>query len=112
MILTIQQPGFAIKYVIKDGVQVSENCTVKCQALSALKTRHKVIKIHKDKLSRYMNSVGHPASQLCFQLGGTNILEKNDHGNERDICRFSDQSRIASWDLYQYHNDQSAKRSK
>lgn len=112
MITSPMKSVYAIKTIIKDGVLVSENCAVKCQALTALKNRSPILIMKKDKLSRYINSVGHPASQLCFQLGGTNILEKNDHGHERDICQFSDQSRIASWDLYKFHNDQSLKRSK
>ncbi len=93
----------ATKYINIDGFEVSDNCKIKCQALSAAKKKDRVNKLKKDQISITLNKVGHPAAQICFQLGGTNIIEKKEYGNERDVCLFKDQSRIASWSLYDAH---------
>jgi putative hemolysin len=43
---------------------------------------------------------GNPASTLCRDQGGTNLIALDSEKNSFEFCRFSDQSMVGSWSLY------------
>ena len=81
-----------------DGIYFSKNCEEKtCEAFKSL-SKKVDFKIQ-SKIRR------HPASLTCFNLGGKNILLRDEKKNEWDFCIFKDQSMINSWALHKKVNN-------
>ncbi|KHD88728.1 MAG: hypothetical protein OM95_08000 [Bdellovibrio sp. ArHS] len=82
-----------VESVTKDQLVISKNCGSSCLAINALKK--------KEALPRAPHSaMQNPAAQYCKAVGGTNLIAINSNGAEENLCTFSDNSFVNSWDLF------------
>lgn len=110
--------GKILSFVKMDSVLVSKDCESnhKCLSLAALHDKAPLPSSldaagfeklsDKEKKKRKLKGV-HPASEFCFAKGGRNYVLENEKKDQVDVCKFTDNSMIDSWDLYYAHHKRS-----
>ncbi len=88
-----------------DGLELDLSCYKKnkpeCQAFAVSKNRIEDVQIKKTA----MNNM---AALHCAKVSGQNVIAIDSRQNEKDFCRFSDNSMVSSWSLY-FQNSSSVK---
>ena len=80
-----------------EGLSLSSDCKVstgkmKCQAFEA--SGKSIADVH------FSDGRVTPASQLCSQLSGKNLIAFNSKKEEHNYCEFADGSLVNSWTLF------------
>lgn len=105
---TLKLDGKDFKFVQVDKALVSESClkNKKCMALEILHSKPEEKKFVPSRAKNPLADLKgiHPASEYCAIRGGRGYVYTSSKGGQRDICEFSDKSRISSWDLYDRHH--------
>lgn len=90
-----------IVFTKKDNMFVNEICLKKaakpCEAFAKAKTKP-------TETNQKDGFLGHPASSRCLAYQGKNLIFFSPEGKEYDVCQFSDNSMVDSWDLYYKQN--------
>jgi len=88
-----------IEFRIMNGIEVNEKCfkDKSCKALEALSSKAVVAKASSVVGKKL---IGDPASQLCLEHAGKNIILTDGENKEFDFCELSDGSIFNSWQFY------------